>query len=198
MTLLPLLIPRSNQTMNPKAPLGNKISNLATAPCACLIFLSNWRLCRAWLRCAYCWAGSFIRRWRCVQNLRGAALPLRDAQAAFLKNRTIVAVVETPPSHADARSALRAPGLGDDTAAQYLHCNNYVLLPCRQLSPAISYASPSPASVCPRRLATRLRRRWRCCCWPDCFRAHGTVYSAVGWAGPCGRHVAFSRRLAVA
>jgi hypothetical protein len=48
------------------------------------------------------------------------------------------------------------------------------------------------------RLATRLRRRWRCCCWPDCFRAHGTVYPAVGWAGPCGRHGAFSCRLAVA
>ncbi|WP_081437482.1 MULTISPECIES: mycofactocin biosynthesis chaperone MftB [Rhodococcus] len=38
---------------------------------------------------------------------------------SFLKNRTIVAVVEALPSHADARSALRAQGIGDDAAAQY-------------------------------------------------------------------------------
>ncbi|AOW92037.1 mycofactocin system protein MftB [Rhodococcus sp. WMMA185] len=38
---------------------------------------------------------------------------------SFLKNRTIVAVVEALPSHADARSALRAQGIGDDLAPKY-------------------------------------------------------------------------------
>jgi mycofactocin biosynthesis protein MftB len=38
---------------------------------------------------------------------------------SFLKNRKIVAVVEALPDHSDARSALRAQGIGDDTAPQY-------------------------------------------------------------------------------
>ncbi|MFZ2174401.1 MAG: mycofactocin biosynthesis chaperone MftB [Rhodococcus sp. (in: high G+C Gram-positive bacteria)] len=38
---------------------------------------------------------------------------------SFLKNRTIVAVVEALPAHADARSALRAQGIGDSAAPQY-------------------------------------------------------------------------------
>ncbi|MEV0945778.1 mycofactocin biosynthesis chaperone MftB [Rhodococcus sp. NPDC049939] len=38
---------------------------------------------------------------------------------SFLKNRTIVAVVESLSLHPDARSALRAQGIGEDAAPKY-------------------------------------------------------------------------------
>ncbi|SDI31339.1 putative mycofactocin binding protein MftB [Rhodococcus triatomae] len=38
---------------------------------------------------------------------------------SFLKNRTIVSVVQALPGHPDVRSALRAHGVGDDAAPQY-------------------------------------------------------------------------------
>ncbi|NLE82441.1 MAG: mycofactocin biosynthesis chaperone MftB [Rhodococcus sp.] len=38
---------------------------------------------------------------------------------SFLKNRTIVAVVEALPDHADVRSALQAQGIDDAAAPQY-------------------------------------------------------------------------------
>ena len=40
---------------------------------------------------------------------------------SFLKNRTIVAVVDALPQHADARSACRAAGIADQQQAPYLH-----------------------------------------------------------------------------
>ena len=40
---------------------------------------------------------------------------------SFLKNRTIVAVIESLPNHPDVRSALNAAGVGRDDEAPYLH-----------------------------------------------------------------------------
>ncbi len=40
---------------------------------------------------------------------------------SFLKNRTIVAVVESLSEHPDVRSALAAAGVGADQEAPYLH-----------------------------------------------------------------------------
>lgn len=40
---------------------------------------------------------------------------------SFLKNRTILAVVQSLDSHADARSALAAAGVGPDSQGPYLH-----------------------------------------------------------------------------
>jgi len=40
---------------------------------------------------------------------------------SFLKNRTILAVVESLDSHADARSALHAAGVAREAEAPYLH-----------------------------------------------------------------------------
>lgn len=40
---------------------------------------------------------------------------------SFLKNRTILAVLESLPDHPDARSALRAAGVDDQSEAPYLH-----------------------------------------------------------------------------
>ena len=38
---------------------------------------------------------------------------------SFLKNRTVVAVVESLPNHPDARTALRAAGVDDSAAGAY-------------------------------------------------------------------------------
>ncbi len=40
---------------------------------------------------------------------------------SFLKNRTIVAVVNSLDEHPDIRSACRAAGIGDDAQGPYLH-----------------------------------------------------------------------------
>ena len=40
---------------------------------------------------------------------------------SFLKNRTILAVIESLPEHRDARSALRAAGVDADAETPYLH-----------------------------------------------------------------------------
>ncbi|ORA33755.1 mycofactocin biosynthesis chaperone MftB [Mycobacterium aquaticum] len=40
---------------------------------------------------------------------------------SFLKNRTIVTVVNSLADHPDVRSACRAAGIGDDQQAPYLH-----------------------------------------------------------------------------
>jgi putative mycofactocin binding protein MftB len=40
---------------------------------------------------------------------------------SFLKNRTILEVVNSLDEHADARSALRAAGVDDEQQAPYLH-----------------------------------------------------------------------------
>jgi putative mycofactocin binding protein MftB len=40
---------------------------------------------------------------------------------SFLKNRTILEVVNSLDEHSDARSALRAAGVDDDQQAPYLH-----------------------------------------------------------------------------
>lgn len=40
---------------------------------------------------------------------------------SFLKNRTIVSVVNSLADHPDVRSACRAAGVGDDQQAPYLH-----------------------------------------------------------------------------
>lgn len=40
---------------------------------------------------------------------------------SFLKNRTIVAVVNSLDDHADIRSACRAAGIADDAQGPYLH-----------------------------------------------------------------------------
>jgi putative mycofactocin binding protein MftB len=40
---------------------------------------------------------------------------------SFLKNRTIVEVVNSLDEHSDARSALRAAGIADEQQAPYLH-----------------------------------------------------------------------------
>lgn len=40
---------------------------------------------------------------------------------SFLKNRTIVAVVNSLPEHPDVRSACRAAGIDDDAQGPYLH-----------------------------------------------------------------------------
>jgi putative mycofactocin binding protein MftB len=40
---------------------------------------------------------------------------------SFLKNRTIVEVVNSLDEHTDARSALRAAGIADEQQAPYLH-----------------------------------------------------------------------------
>lgn len=40
---------------------------------------------------------------------------------SFLKNRTIVEVINTLSDHPDARSACRAAGIDDDAQAPYLH-----------------------------------------------------------------------------
>ena len=40
---------------------------------------------------------------------------------SFLKNRVILSVVEALEGHPDARSALRAAGVGDADEAPYLH-----------------------------------------------------------------------------
>lgn len=40
---------------------------------------------------------------------------------SFLKNRTVVAVVNSLDDHADARSACRAAGIDDDAQGPYLH-----------------------------------------------------------------------------
>ena len=49
-----------------------------------------------------------------------------------------------------------------------------------------------------RRMATRLRRRWRHRRWRDCLCAHGARYPAVGRAGLRGGYGSVSRRLAAA
>ncbi len=40
---------------------------------------------------------------------------------SFLKNRTIVAVIESLPDHPDLRAALTASGVGGDDEGPYLH-----------------------------------------------------------------------------
>lgn len=40
---------------------------------------------------------------------------------SFLKNRTVVAVVQTLAEHSDARAACRAAGIDDDAQGPYLH-----------------------------------------------------------------------------
>ena len=40
---------------------------------------------------------------------------------SFLKNRTILALIESLPEYDDVRSACRAAGLGDDAQGPYLH-----------------------------------------------------------------------------
>jgi putative mycofactocin binding protein MftB len=53
---------------------------------------------------------------------------------SFLKNRTIVAVVESLDQHTDARSACRAAGIDDAQEAPYLHALG-VLVQSKMLVP---------------------------------------------------------------
>lgn len=53
---------------------------------------------------------------------------------SFLKNRTILAVVQSLPDHPDVRSALRAAGVDDGEQAPYLHALR-VLVDSRMLVP---------------------------------------------------------------
>ncbi len=53
---------------------------------------------------------------------------------SFLKNRTIVAVVESLDQHTDARSACRAAGIDDAQQAPYLHALG-VLVQSKMLVP---------------------------------------------------------------
>ncbi|MGV9800036.1 mycofactocin biosynthesis chaperone MftB [Mycobacterium sp. NPDC003449] len=53
---------------------------------------------------------------------------------SFLKNRTVVEVVNSLADHPDARSACRAAGIGDDDQAPYLHALS-VLVQSKMLIP---------------------------------------------------------------
>ena len=53
---------------------------------------------------------------------------------SFLKNRTIVEVVNSLPDHPDVRSACRAAGIADDQQAPYLHAFG-VLVQSKMLVP---------------------------------------------------------------
>jgi putative mycofactocin binding protein MftB len=53
---------------------------------------------------------------------------------SFLKNRTVVEVVNSLADHPDARSACRAAGIADDQQAPYLHALN-VLVQSNMLVP---------------------------------------------------------------
>jgi putative mycofactocin binding protein MftB len=69
---------------------------------------------------------------------------------SFLKNRTIVEVVNLLADHPDVRSACRAAGVGDDQQAPYLHAFG-VLVQSKMLVPADPVADQnSPEGITPR------------------------------------------------
>jgi putative mycofactocin binding protein MftB len=64
---------------------------------------------------------------------------------SFLKNRTIVSIVQALPEHPDARSAIRSAGIADEIAPKYAHALG-VLVESTMLVPRDSTADSKDAA----------------------------------------------------